>query len=160
MQSQSFDNMTIWSGINRSVLIISWRPVLGQHMKHVEIHGKLSVCPLKSQHHFTAQVFSCCIHLHMIQTLTILFVQHGSLALLQDVQMAVVNQGWSFIKFNRVFMLFAYVWMPVVFFQLSGCACSVFHHALIQANLFHNLLCSVPHVFHVFFLIYYLFIYF
>lgn len=46
---------------------------------------------------------------------TVLFVPHGSLALLQDVQMAVANQGWSFIKFNRVSVLYAYVRKPVFF---------------------------------------------
>lgn len=72
----------------------------------------------------------------------------GSLALLQDVQLAVVNQGRSFIKFNPIFMLFASVWKPKLF-ELSACVCLVLHHALICANVFHNLSCSVSHVLHV-----------
>lgn len=39
-----------------------------------------------------------------------------------------------------------------VFFPLSGCACSVFHHAPIHTNLFHSFACSVSHILYVFFL--------
>lgn len=41
-------------------------------------------------------------------------------------------------------MLYDYV-QPPVCFELSTCACSVFHHELLCANLFRNLLSSVSH---------------
>lgn len=62
-------------------------------------------------------------------------VLHGSVVPLQDAQMA--NQGWSFIRSNRVFVLRDYV-RRLVRLQLSSRVCSLLHHALIRSNLFQN----------------------
>lgn len=53
------------------------------------------------------------------------FVPPDSMVLLHDVQMAVANQGWSFIKFNLVLMPYDYVLQPAPH-RLYGCACLVF----------------------------------
>lgn len=66
-------------------------------------------------------------------------VLHGSVVPLQDMQTA--NQGWSFIRSNRVFVLRDYV-RRLVHLQPSSRIRSVLLHVLIRSNLFQNRSCS------------------
>ena len=71
--------------------------------------------------------------------------------------MAVVNQGWSFIKFNRIFMCLL-MCGSLCFFSLVPVPAQFFIMSLIRANLFHNLSCLVSHALHVFFVLIHLFL--
>lgn len=156
MSSQSFDDIAIWLWIIRSAVIIlllccmsntlSLLKYLLYRFTGIILYYSVNVLVVG----FYKLSSSCIYCVILLLYLNTPFVLPGSVVLLQDVQMAVANQGWSFIKFNRVFMLYDYVQQPVCF-ELSGCACSVFHHELIRTNLFHNLLCSVSRFLCVFF---------